>query len=141
MNYYEMYQLIFHEPYSPEKFRSGARKFRELARRDLYTLFDEGWIHPEEGGIDSPTMEEFCDFITIHPLIRAHGYVLDPDHENCRVIITGLEYHQTVIMEMLVDFVHKFKNADEFHTGVRVLWCDYQNRLLGEPIAAEQTTG
>ena len=124
-----MYQIIFHEPYDPDKFDSGIRKYRELSRRDLYKLFDEGWIDPDECTDHSPTMKEFCDFITMHPLIKAHGYVTDRTQEKCRVVITGLEYHQAVIMEMLVDFVQKFKNADEFNTGVRVLWCDYKFRM------------
>ena len=127
MNYDEMYQVIFDEPYVPEKFDHGIRSFDTLPRRSVNAVYGAGWINPEERTGRSPAMKEFLDFIAIHPLMQAHGYVTDKTQNNGRVVITGLSYHSYVTMRMLVDFVPKFKDADEFSAGVRKLWCNYHS--------------
>lgn len=118
-------KIIFGEKYKQNKYLGGCRSFSDLDVDALKQLIDMNFIDLEECQNFSPSVEEFYEFMKSHPCITCHGYAVSPERSDYRVTIEGLEYIGIVTMEMLVDFVDMFREADEFSVSTNGLYCWY----------------
>lgn len=117
--------ILFGEEYNEDKYGGGCRSFSDLDVESLKKLIDMDFIDLSEAQNYAPSVEEIYYFMKDHPLVTCHGYAVSPDRSDYRVSIEGIEYCGAVTMEMLVDFVDMFKEADEFSVSTNGLYCWY----------------
>ena len=107
--------------------------FEYLSPRKIELLMDENLIDLDECQNDSPTVEEFYNFISLplwHGDMCCNGYVIgDPEREDCRVSLTGLYFDPSfnlegkVTFEQVVVFLDFARRADEFEVSEKHLYC------------------
>ena len=94
-----------------------CQRFYGLSVDVLEILIAEGFIDLDENQNNSPTTEEFLEFMKKYPGVKAHGYVIGCDREDCRTTLEGLSFMGEVTFPMLVDFTEMCRFADEFVIG------------------------
>ena len=94
----------------------GIIHYTGLSASKLKTLIKERFADPDETQNDSPTIQEFLDFMTEYPGFRAHGYIVEKERSDYRVSIEGLEWEDEdeIPVQALIDFAEMFRFADEF---------------------------
>jgi len=113
MNVEKRDELIFGEPMNWDKHDIVYYSCMDVGT--LTQLISLGFADPEMTQNDSPTIEEFVEFMTRYPSCVAHGYVVSPNRDDCRVSIEGLVCSEDLVTnDMLYDFVGSFRCADEF---------------------------
>jgi hypothetical protein len=98
---------------NPEYF-GGCEHYSGLTLEQLDKLIDNRFIDLSDRQNDSPTAQEFYEFIKDHPEVKAHGYVISKDRNDYRVSIEGLEFDGVVSKTTMSDFVKLCRHADEF---------------------------
>lgn len=101
----------------------GCIHFKNLNNENFNLLAMENFIDPYDSQNDSPTADEFREFINKYPEVTAHGYAVSPDRYDYRVTIEGIEYYGIVSKEMLIDFINLCRYADEFIIEDDMLYC------------------
>ena len=92
----------------------GTESFVGLTIDELNQLLRENFIDPYDRQNDSPTVDEFREFLTDHPEVTAHGYAVDKKRNDYRVSIEGIEFTGPVSIGTMLDFVKLCRYADEF---------------------------
>ena len=100
--------------------------FQNLNAEELQQLVDKKYIELDENQNDSPSTEEFLDFMKKYPATTTHGYVVAPDRDDARVTLEGLAVDPAdVTPELLRAFVDLCRLADEFDCCDRLFaWWD-----------------
>jgi hypothetical protein len=99
-------------------------RFPPLSAENLGWLIDEKYADPNECQNNSPSIQEFHDFMVKHPEYKAIGYAIGLQRTDYRVSIEGLEGkaqdHKTFL-----EFVQEFHQADEFDVDDSYQRCWY----------------
>jgi hypothetical protein len=83
----------------------------------LEKLVAEKFIDPEGRQNESPTAQEFLDFMRKHPGVVAQGYAVAIKREDYRVTLEGLFVdHASVTPQLRWDFEQLCSEADELDT-------------------------
>ena len=92
----------------------------------LDLLIKEGFLDPESSQNDSPTAQEFCEFIREHPDFVAHGYLISAEREDCRITLEGIKSTGDSIPKDRGEFVKLCRRAHEFRveSGRLYAWWD-----------------
>lgn len=72
-------------------YRGSVEAFCEIDWRTLRALIDEGFVDGSRRHHDSPTTREFASFIERWPQVSAHGFIDQPERDDARIVIEGLE--------------------------------------------------
>ncbi len=96
---------------------------KDISLEQLLRLIDENLIDVEEAQNNSPTVEEFINFLKDYPKFKAHGYIVTPDREDFRISIEGLKVEEDLTTEEILAFSNKFHNADEFQVTTNYARC------------------
>lgn len=83
--------LIFGQPINWKSNSGGIARFSGIHLPTLKKLIDLGYADPQETQNDSPTIQEFLEFMSVYPNVTVHGYVVSPYREDCRVSVEGIE--------------------------------------------------
>lgn len=105
--------------------RYDTKNFEGVTALQLRALLESNFSDEEDAQNDSPTYREFLEFMEAHPGVTAHGYIVTPDREDCRVSIEGIEYEGAYTMEWLKDFAFLCRHADEFKIDENGFYCWY----------------
>ena len=106
-------QLIFGRDYDPDNYR-GTCQFDNLSFQKAKELMERGYLSPEDKQNESPTAQEFVDFMAAHDPDNwfLHGYVVSPYREDVRVSIEGIGSVGPITDHDMVDFLRTFRHAD-----------------------------
>lgn len=113
LDYKARNEIIFGK-HDDEKWIGGVRHFDNLTLSQLESLIKNNFIDLEDRQNYSPTAEEFLNFMQIHPDVTVHGYAVSHDRKDYRVSIEGLSFRGEVCDNLLFDFIHLCRLADEF---------------------------
>jgi len=97
------------EPDSYDVFR-----FDGLMAHHLTKLIEEGFADPNDQQNEAPKIYEFAKLMRKWPMWRAHGYMVTPLRDDCRISLEGIRYKGKIPAEMRDDFVAYFGHADDF---------------------------
>jgi hypothetical protein len=105
----------------------SLRKFSGLSIQKLDQLLAGRFIDPDFSLNNAPTAREFIDFMSAHPQLTAHGIVINPDRQDYRVSIQGLDIlDSTAVSPMMKkDFQEFCKDADSLFTS-NILYSDWK---------------
>jgi hypothetical protein len=109
------------------KCKGDVIRFQNLALSELETLVKKGYIELDENQNDSPSTEEFLEFMRQYPATLGHGYVVAPDRDDERVTLEGIAVQRAdVTPELFRAFVQLCRCADEFtdNDGGLYAWWD-----------------
>jgi len=98
----------------PTEWLGGVEHFENLTLKQFESLVDNRFIDLEDVQNLSPSAGDFLEFMRSHSKVTAHGYVVSHERQDCRVSIEGLSYKGKVSKNLLLDFVHLCREADEF---------------------------
>ena len=107
----------------PKQWLGGTFQFDSMTAEMGRQLITEGLMDPEVAQNDSPTNEEFVQFLESHPEFIAHGYVVSPERHDVRISIEGIEFEGYPERDLLFEFVDKFHYADGFEISNDGLYC------------------
>lgn len=117
-------KIIFRS-YDPDKYMGGVRNFEYMTADTLSWLLEEHYADPEERQNDSPSIQEFFDYVCCHPGFTLHGYAVSDKRPDYRITITGVDSADAeYTYEDVEEFKKKFGNADELETE-NGLYCWY----------------
>lgn len=117
-------ELIFGE-YAPEKYGGGVRDFNNMSVNLLKKLVDMRFADPDEAQNDSPTIQEFIDYMEDKNCYVVNGYVVTDNRGDYRVSVESIEkIGGFEDKEELIEFVDRFHNADEFDIKNGYAWWD-----------------
>lgn len=113
----EREQLLFGKKYNINNYRlGGVCGFDKVPAETMRKLIDEKYADPEETQNESPSIQEFLDFIEAREdpdNWYLHGYAVSPERDDVRVSVEGIGSYAPVSAEDLVDFVKLCRYADE----------------------------
>lgn len=92
--------------------RTGLSYFDGLSAEYLATLVEEGFADPTMTQNSSPSIGEFLEYMTAHPKVTAHGYIVSKARDDARVSIEGL-HSGTSDAEEQLEFLEWNHSADE----------------------------
>ena len=112
--------------YNPDRYHfGGIARFEGLDVETLKWLLEHNFADPDETQNDSPTIEEFLDFMERHPEFTAHGYAVTDKRDDYRISIEGVETNETPAdRETIFDFMGWFRFADELQLDPPYCWYD-----------------
>jgi len=87
--------------------------FGNLNAETLKILLDERFADPDERQNDSPSIQEFYEFMLLYPQYTAIGYAVGLGRYDYRTTVEGLEGNGKT-KKALVSFANMFYTADEF---------------------------
>jgi hypothetical protein len=104
----------------------GISTFEGITLKQVETLLSENFIDPQNTQNESPTAEQFIDFMRKYPVAQAHGYAVSPTRDDYRVTIEGLYVPcADVTVQLLRDFVSLCRDADKLQiSGDLYSWWD-----------------
>lgn len=103
----------------------GVDRFSRLDIGKLDALLAAGHADPDERQNDAPSTAEFRDFLAAHPRFTAHGYVVSPHRDDCRLSLEGVQLDAKPTQEEIAAFSARFAMADEFVLSDDRLYCWY----------------
>jgi hypothetical protein len=112
-DYQKRNQIIFGDN-NTDNWPGGVRRIESLSLEQLNDLIQNDFIDLEDCQNCSPTVEAFLDFMKKYPKVEAHGYAVSHTRDDYRVSLEGLAFAGRVNKQMLLDFVHLCRDADEF---------------------------
>ena len=116
--------IIFGE-YDEEKYMGGARYFESVSTETIKKLMELNYLDPNESQNDSPTAGEMIEFAERYGDYEFGGYVISSKRNDYRVNLTTISKLQPVEYEEEMDFIKKFRFADEFDVdGELYAWYD-----------------
>lgn len=92
----------------------GIKHFDNLMVDQLNELIVDNYIDVNECQNSSPSVGEFFEFMKKHRQVAAHGYAVSHKRDDYRVSIEGLSYCGNLSKDLLFDFIHLCRHADEF---------------------------
>jgi len=110
---------------SDDTYLGGTAEYYGLTIDKLNQLLEENFIDPYERQNDSPTVDEFREFLRDCPEVTAFGYAVHKRRDDYRVSIEGVEFTGPVSMVTMLEFVKLCRYADEFEctqTRLRAWW-------------------
>jgi len=107
---------------SPD-YPGGIEPFRHISLDTLEELVKENFINLEDRFNDSPSAEEFLEFMRKYPHVTAHGYAIDISRPDYGISIEGLESRGSTSEKFKRDWVCEFRLADEFVYEEEYLYC------------------
>lgn len=99
--------------------------FSQLTGEKCKELMDENFADPEDRQNEAPSFKEFTEFCLKYPKVTAYGYVVNPNREDYRVTIEGLDYKGKTSKQMIIDFTSLCEDADDFVANNDELFCWY----------------
>lgn len=118
--------ILFGEPYVKDKYHGGVRYFNSLIADEMQDLINHGFLDLESCQNNSPTTEQFLDFMEEWPGYYAHGYAVCFERSDVRVTIEGISKGGSFIeRDELIAFMQKFRYADELTIEDDNLRCWY----------------
>lgn len=115
---------------SSREFSSGAyevARFSEMSSSVMEHCIEKGWLEKTSRQRDSPTAQEFLEFLQENPGFHAHGYVVHPEAGHTRIIIEGLHARagsRRPTLEQLDRFSALCRWATEFGLNPPYAWWD-----------------
>jgi hypothetical protein len=78
-------------------------------------LMTKQFIDPMQTQNESPSVQEFCDFVARYPgrKLTFHGYMIGPKRTDCRVSIEGLAFDAIEDQKARESFIVFCRSADE----------------------------
>ena len=67
----------------------GTMHFERCPLAVLQKLLANGTLDPDDAQNEAPSSRQFMAFMALHPKLLAHGYVVSPSRDDCRVSIEG----------------------------------------------------
>lgn len=117
-------KIIFGDEVKWER-ANDIKYIEELSIEQLKALEKEGLLDLEDSQNCSPTIKEFMEFMEEYPQVKAHGYIVSPKRDDCRISLEGLICNENITDELLFQFANGFHSADEFEISkefLRVWW-------------------
>lgn len=117
--------IIFGEPYNPQKYLGGCRRFEQLNLEQLTQLEALGALDMDDAQNESPTISEILAFLTSRDTEGwyAGGYCISPDRGDFRISIDAVGKSTPPSRDDLIDFVKMFRYADELSIDDGSLYC------------------
>ena len=103
----------------------GINHFKNLDINTLKILMDEGFANPNESTNHSPTTKDYYEFLKRNPQFTAHGYVVDPSRDDCRITIEGIHFQGKVNIDQIISFINLARFADDEIVSKNTLFCWY----------------
>lgn len=117
--------ILFGEKYNKEKYFGGCRRFDDITLEVLETLVEKKFIDLDECQNCSPTTEEFLEYLKDHNDFCVFGYAISPDRSDYRITIEGISCEENFEdIDELIDFINRFRFADEFMVDPPYAWWD-----------------
>ena len=115
-------EIIFGK-YDPSAYLGGLRHFDGMTRETLHRLIDEGFVDVDTTQNDSPSIQDFLDFMDMHDGYVVGGYVVSARRSDYRVSVDAIT-KTTKITEAddLKTFVEFARLADEFNSDGFAWW-------------------
>lgn len=83
-------EIIF-GTYDPSKYVGGIRHFQEMTRETLHQLIDEGFVNTTMTQNNSPSIQDFVDFIDANDNYVVAGYVIAEKRKDYGVSIDTIK--------------------------------------------------
>jgi len=87
--------------------------FDNMGADTLQKMVDLRFADPNERQNNSPTIQEFIEFLNDNPNFTAFGYVVSINRDDYRLSVEGVESF-VYDPRQFANFVNKFRMADEF---------------------------
>lgn len=114
-DYHKRNQIIFGDDnVDGENWLGGTRHFNNLSLQQLQELVTNKFIDLQDAQNCSPAVEDFLNFMKDHEEFSAHGYAVSHKRDDYRVSLEGIEFKGDVSKNLMKDFVHLCRHADEF---------------------------
>ena len=115
-------ELIFGE-FDREKYMGGLRNYRFMKVDLLKQLVEQGFADPETCQNDSPSIQEFIDFLEENEGYTVFGYVISDTRPDYRVSIEGLQKDEpTETKEEIKKFFEFANGASELDIDGYAWW-------------------
>lgn len=117
--------ILFGEKYNKDRYFGGCRRFDDITLEVLETLVEKNFIDLDECQNDSPTTEEFLEYMKDHEQFVAFGYAISPDRGDYRITLEGIRSDVCFDdIDEMIDFTNRFRYADEFDVKPPYAWWD-----------------
>ena len=122
----ETRDMLIFGSYEQEKYTGGIRRFEGLSAQTLGLLLKLGFTDPGDSQNGAPAASEMHAFLCKYPDYTAHGYAVGIDRSDYRVSIEGVvKDHGYDSDRERMDFVRRFRDADELEAGRTRMFCWY----------------
>ena len=106
-------RIIFGEPYNKENYLGGIRSFyitleNGINLRQLEELIEKRFVEMDGCHNDSPTTNEFYEFMKKYPQCRLEGYTVSPDRQDYRTTFDGIYCTDKITPELKEAFAKTF---------------------------------
>lgn len=89
----------------------------------LNKLIELGFVDLDEAQNNSPTIDEFIEWMENHDGYIVNGYVVSDKREDYRLSIVSIKKTEKIEdKDELVEFIEAFRNADEFDIDEYAWW-------------------
>lgn len=68
----------------------GSEKIQNVDLNTVKLLIQSGFVELEEAQNDSPTTQQFLNFMEKYPDVKAHGYAVSHKRDDYRITLEGL---------------------------------------------------
>lgn len=115
-------EIIFGE-YNPNTYSGGVRYFYGMNLDTLNKLIELGFVDLDEAQNNSPTIDEFIEWMENHDGYIVNGYVVSDKREDYRLSIVSIKKTEKIEdKDELVEFIEAFRNADVFDIDGYAWW-------------------
>lgn len=122
-------QILFGRSYDEGSYSCGGTcHFDDMTVAKAEELMRLGYMDPEETQNDSPTVQQFVDFIKGYgnpDSWRLHGYAVSPLREDVRVSVEGIESVERIDTDALLEFAIANRYAAELLCSDGMAYCWY----------------
>ena len=112
-------------PYYTDPELGGLRYFSDLPLDVLEELIKDGFVEMGEWNSCDGVEQLFLPFMRRNPQFGAHGYAVMPVRPDERITIEGVEWHDIMTKDELIDFVLTFRFADDMELEADFARCWY----------------
>lgn len=103
----------------------GHKPFKKLTVEKLEELIEGNFIDIAGKQNNSPTAQQFLEFMKQHSGTTAHGYAISPLRDDYRVTIEGVESWGVNDTEVQLTFTRQFRHANDLKVTATHLYCWY----------------
>lgn len=103
----------------------GHKSFEKLTVEQLEELVEGNFINLEGKQNESPTAQQFLEFMKMFPGTTAHGYAISPHRDDYRVTIEGVERKGINDTETQLAFTRLCVYARDIKVTSTLLYCWY----------------
>ena len=116
-------EIIFGAEVDWERAAGGIEKFEGLTLEQLAELLEGGFARPNDEHNLAPTTGKFAEFMRKYPQFTAHGFVTNPNREDCLVSIEGIKLEGEYTEEILREFVQLCSGTENIAAYKDGLFC------------------